>query len=372
MLQARSYRWLVLAVTIAGAVIPFSGAAGQKKNDPKKAEKKAEKKKEVVTKATNPGTFFLSEEPIALTLTTNIKRIRGDHGDKKPWRDATISYTDSAGKVVTVPAKLKTRGIWRLKNCDFPPVFVNFSREQTKGTLFNGLDKPKLTSFCRDDDNYEQYVLQELELYRIYRLLTPISHKARLLEMTYTDSASGKVFAKRAAILLEEPQFMAARIGGPLMKVKGATAEDLEPFHNALVGVFEYFIANTDFSISGLHNIELVTDSIGTVYPIPFDFDFSGAVNARYATTDPSLSITRVRQRLFRGYCGPADELNKAVALFKDKKDAIYGLYKDPIGKMLRPKLADETLEYYDEFYKVINDPKKVRREMSEQCLGQQ
>ncbi len=371
MLQARSFRLLAAAITIAGAVIPFTAASGQKPTDQQKAAKKAEQKAEKENKAMDPGKFFLTEEPLTVTLTTNIKRIRGDHGDKTPWRPATISYTDSTGKVVVVPTELKTRGIWRLKNCDFPPVRMNFKRPLTKGTLFHGLDQPKLTSFCRDDDNYEQYVIQELELYRIYHLLTPKSHTARLLQMTYTDSASGKVFAKRAAILLEEPQFMAVRIGGPLMKVKGARSADLEPFHNALVGVFEYLIGNTDFSIGGLHNIELVTDSTGNVFPIPFDFDFSGAINTRYATTDPSLSIQRVRERLYRGYCGPADEVAKVVALFKEKKDAIYALYKDDIGKMLKPKLVDETLEYFDDFYKTINDPRQVRREITDQCLGQ-
>lgn len=367
MLQARSFRRFAAAVAIAAAVIPFSSATGQKPADQKKADK-AEKEK----KDKNPGKFFLSEEPLTVTLTTNIKRIRGDHGDKVPWRPATISYTDSTGKVVVVPTQLQTRGIWRLKNCEFPPVRMNFKRELTKGTVFHGLDQPKLTSFCRNDDTYEQYVIQELELYRIYSLLTPMSHRARLLQMTYTDSASGKVFAKRAAILLEEPQDVAARVKTSRMKVKGARPDDLEPFHNALIGVFEYLIGNTDFSIGGLHNVELVQDSAGIIFPIPFDFDFSGAINTRYATTDPSLSIQRVRQRLFRGYCGPLDTLAKAVALFKEKKDAIYGLYKDDIGKLLRPKLADETLEYYDEFYSTISDPRKVKREMADICLGQQ
>ena len=75
---------------------------------------------------------------------------------------------------------------------------------QVETGVFFGLDKPKLVSYCRDDDIYEQYVLQEYQLYRIYRMLTPNSYRARLVEMTYTDSASGKVEAKRAAILLEE------------------------------------------------------------------------------------------------------------------------------------------------------------------------
>jgi hypothetical protein len=55
--------------------------------------------------------------------------------------------------------------------------------------------------------------------------------------------------------------------------------------------------------------------------------------------------------------------------LFNEKKDAIYALYSDSIGKLLKPKIAEETLKYYDEFYKVINDPKRAKREIAESCI---
>ena len=174
--------------------------------------------------------------------------------------------------------QLRTRGIWRLKNCEIPPMRMNFARATSVGTPFWGLDMPKLTSVCRDDDMYEQYILQEVQLYRIQNLLTPISHKPRLVNITYVDSANGKVFAKRAAIMLEEPIEMANRIGGMEVKLKGARADDLDPFHSAFAGMFQYFIGNTDWSISGLHNMELLSQLDGTVIPIPWDYDFSGAI----------------------------------------------------------------------------------------------
>src|SRR6266498_210995 len=161
------------------------------------------------------------EAPLALTLTTNIRKIRGDKGDKGPWRDATLSYGGSDGKPVVVPIKIKTRGIWRKKNCEFPPVRLNIARETSKGTAFYGLDKPKLVSYCRDDDTYEQWVIQEFQLYRIYNMFTPMSYKARLVEMTYSDEA-GKVQAKRAAIILEQPELLPERMELSPVKEKGA------------------------------------------------------------------------------------------------------------------------------------------------------
>ena len=349
-------------------------AQGKAKNDSDgkvmtAEEKAAEDMEKALKRAKNSEAFYAATTPLEVTLTTNIKRIRGDKNDKAPWRSAVVSYTDSAGKQVAIPAEIRTRGIWRLKNCEFPPLRINFKSEVTKGTLFQGVDKPKLVNFCRDTDDHEQYILQEAQLYRIYNLLTPASHRSRVLNVTYTDSASGKVFAKRSAILVEEPDVMAARNGGPIMEIQGAIASDLEPFHNALVGVFQYFIGNTDFSIYALHNVELVNQPTGLVLPVAYDFDFSGVINTTYATADPKLSIQRVRDRLYRGYCGDMEMYDKAFAKFNEQKDAIYGLYSDAIGKMLKPKNVEQTLRYYDEFYKTINDAKRARRDISGDCV---
>jgi hypothetical protein len=363
-MQMRSFSRLIAVIAISATAIPMVAVSAQQPQKKKKGEAK------VLKPPRDPGSFFKSEQPVTFTLTANIGRLKKDKGEKKPWRSGTVTYIDSAGKEHLIPVQLRTRGIWRLKNCEIPPMRMNFARATSEGTPFWGLDMPKLTSVCRDDDTYEQYILQELQLYRIQNLLTPISHKARLVNITYVDSANGKVFAKRPAIMLEEPIAMANRIGGMEVKLKGARADDLDPYHSAFAGMFQYFIGNTDWSIAGLHNMELLSQLDGTVIPIPWDYDFSGAINARYATVDPSLTVTRVRDRLYRGYCAPPEEFHKVAALFKEKKAAIYALYDDEIGKLLRPNVKKETLSYFDDFYDVIKDKRGVEREIIDECLG--
>jgi hypothetical protein len=315
-------------------------------------------------------TFFESQNPIDVTLTANIGKLRGDKNDDRPWRAATLSYKGANGSDVTVPLRARTRGIWRLKTCEFPPLRLNFTGETSRGTIFNKLDKPKLVSYCQDADGYEQYILQEFQLYRIYHLLTPVSHNARLLKLTYADSGNGKVRAKRYGFLLEEPNAMAARLGGKILESKGAVAGDLEPFQNTLMGVFQYMIGNTDFSVAGLHNVELFFTADGDVLPIAYDFDFSGAVNARYAAPDEKLGLPNVRQRLFRGYCNDEDSYAKVFALFKEKKPEIYALYTDEIGKLMDQGTVKETLRYFDQFYETINDPRSARRSIIQSCVN--
>jgi hypothetical protein len=314
--------------------------------------------------------FFESQNPIEVTLTANIGKLRGDKNANAPWRAATLSYKAPDGTDVTVPLRARTRGFWRLKTCEFPPLRLNFSGATAKGSIFDKLDKPKLVSYCQDSDGYEQYILQEFQLYRIYHLLTSASHNARLLKVTYADSGSGKVRARRYGFVIEEPGAIAARLGGRILQQKGAVASDLEPYQNALMGVFQYMIGNTDFSVAGLHNIELYFTPDGDVLPIAYDFDFSGAVNARYAAPDVTLSIQNVRQRLFRGYCNDADSYAKVFARFNEKKPEIYALYGDEIGKLMDQGTVKETLRYFDQFYETINDPRSARRSIVQSCIS--
>jgi len=330
--------------------------------------KKDPRPKDATAKPASVPVFYESQDPIDVTLTTNIGKIRGDKGSDRPWRNATFSYKDVDGTAVNVPLKARTRGIWRLKMCDFPPLRLNFSGETSKGTLFGNLDKPKMVSYCQDRDSHEQYILQEFQLYRIYQLLTSTSHKARLLKFTYADSASGKIRARRYGFIIEEPSAIGARLGGKIHDQKGALPGDLDPLPDAIFGVFQYMIGNTDFSIYALHNVELFFADRGGVEPIAYDFDFAGAINAGYATPDPSLNLPNVRRRLFRGYCEDPTEFAKAFALFQQKKPEIYALYSDDIGKLMDSGVVRATLKYYDEFYDIIGDPRVAKRQIIDAC----
>ena len=319
-----------------------------------------------------PVPFFDSEDPLPLTVTAELGRLRRDTKDKAPWRPATLTYAGTDGRAVAVPIKARTRGIWRLKNCDFPPLRLNFAAATARGTPFERLDKPKLVTHCRDNGGYEQYVLQEHQLYRVLGLLTPVSHRARLVRVTYVDEAGKQDSTTRYAIALEEPAALAARVGGRLVETTGAQARDLDPYHAALVGVFQYLIGNSDWSTGALHNAELVTSPTFDIFLVPYDFDFSGAVNAPYATVDPALPTKHVRDRIYRGHCASAEDYARVFALFNAKKDAIYALYRDPVGRLLEPRRVRETLAYFDEFYATINTARSARREIVDACVDRQ
>ncbi len=370
-----------VAAAQGGDTVRATGKSGSKSAD-KTGDKKEKTEKKGEQKSPEPGDsvgepkipklspMFTSEAPLALTLTTNIKQLRRDKLATAPYHAATLSYTDSSGKVVTVEARARTRGIWRLKNCEFPPVRLKVADKAGKQTLFNNIGEPKLVTYCRSSDVYDQYVLQEFMLYRVYRVLTPVSHHVRLFKATYADSATGKIEATRYSFAVEDPAVLAARLGGEMVKQTGADADDLDPAQSAIAFVFQYMIGNTDFSFAGLHNAELVRTSQGRILPIAYDFDFSGAVNTHYAAPDARLRIRTVRERQFRGYCAFKTDYQQVIDLFKAKKAEIYALYADPLGQLLPPRVVRETLAYFDEFYGQIQTVKDAQKRIFDECMA--
>lgn len=126
-------------------------------------------------------------------------------------------------------------------------------------------------------------------------------------------------------------------------------------------------VANTDWSISGLHNVSLMRDSIGVIHPVAFDFDWSGAVNARYSFPDSRLGIRTVTERLYRGPCLTLDVWQPVFARFVAARPRIEATYESLTG--LEPGRKREALEYLAGFYRTIGDPKSARGALSSSCL---
>lgn len=373
---------LVAATLAAPAAIPRAARAqaaqaGAPDSASGKKEKKEKKDKKDKKNGATPDSakkvresrFFESQDILpTIVLTSNFGRLRRDRGDNPPWRWATISYAGDSAPV-KIPVRVRTRGIWRRKNCVLPPLRVDFSHKDVKGTIFEGENRPKLTVHCRDDGESDQYLLKELLAYRVYQLLTPVSHRARLARMQYVDSASGKQVAARYGVFVESPEEMVNRLKGRELKQQGATPEDLGVDEDALFGLFQYFVGNTDFSVSALHNVELVARDT-SVIPVAHDFDWTGLVNARYATPDPRVGVQRVRDRVYRGFCVPPESFARAVERFNAQRTAIYALLTDSVGRLMDKGVAEDSKAYFDEFYQTINNPREFKRSVVDMCLG--
>ncbi len=304
--------------------------------------------------------LFDEGKPVEFTLTADLKTLFADRDTAKAaYHPGTLSYVDSSGVTVKVEVRLKTRGIWRrnARNCDVPPLWLDFKGPAIKHTIFAKQTHIKLTTHCRDDDTYEQYVLNEYALYKIYNRLTPASFRARLARVTYAQQgapANARPVAVRYGILLEGEKALMKRNHAQSVNTHGARWDDLEPAASGLMSAFEMMIGNTDWSAYGLHNVKLMRDSTGTTIPIAYDFDFSGAVNPHYATVDPRIGVKTVRDRAFRGPCLTNEEWAPIVARFDAERHAI-----DSIAgaiPALKKERAENLRDYIGQFYQTLDD----------------
>src|SRR4051812_48967559 len=232
---------LVLSIAVAGVAHAQSGASSASTD----TTHKGKKGKHAADSVSEPGQrppkgpapIFREDQPLALTLTANMGQLRKDRGQNPPWRPARLSYKSAEGQDVSLPLRVHPRGIWRLKNCEIPPLRFNFTKDSTKQTVMAKLDKPKLVSVCKNKDEYEEYILEEYQLYRVLNQLTPLGFRARLAKVAYVDSANGpaKPMTTRWAFLTEDAGELSERLGFRPVNIKGATRGDIQVDNLTLV-----------------------------------------------------------------------------------------------------------------------------------------
>jgi hypothetical protein len=315
-----------------------------------------------------PNRLFRDTEPVTMWLEADFKAVNKDRDSMSTKRyPAKLRYLGEAGDTLTQDVELATRGHYRLRTCSVVPLKVYFNKEKTKGTLFGGEGSIKLTPHCQKDDRYAQNVLIEYAVYGMYNVLTPISLRARLANITWVDPKDPKFTITRPGFWTEDEDEMAKRNGGKVLMQTGGTASQMDERQMAITDVFQYMIANTDYSLSYLHNYRIVqTDTSVGYFPMAYDFDWTGMVNAPYAKPDYRLPIKFVTERLYRGGCHTDEVIASTIALFKAKKAEIYA---NVTGlKDLSPKRLKEATDFLDEFYKFADDPKQVKREFGRVC----
>ena len=315
-----------------------------------------------------PNKLFRAADPVTMWLEADFKTVFKDRDSTSTKRyPAKLKYLGESGDTLTQDVELGTRGHFRLRTCSYLPLKVYFDKEKTKGTLFGGEASMKLTSHCQKDDRYAQNVLVEYAIYGMYNALTPVSLKARLANVTWVDTKDPKFTITRPAFWTEDDDEMAKRNGGKVLMQQGGTASQMDERQMAITDLFQYMIGNTDYSLSYLHNYRIVqTDTSMNYYPMAYDFDWTGLVNAPYAKPDYRLPIKRVTDRLYRGGCHSEELLQSTIGLFKANKAAIYGNLTALKG--LEPDRLKEATEFLDEFYKMADDAGQVRRELRRVC----
>lgn len=316
-----------------------------------------------------PRRLFREDAPLAITLSADFRAVFGKRDTINPPKyPAQLTFQGDSGPM-TVPVELGTRGHFRLKpsTCGFAPLKVHFPKDQLKGTVFGGEGSLKLITHCEKGARYEQNLLVEYGTYRAYNQLTDLSHRARLARITYADTRDSSRTITRYGFFLEDDKDMAARNGGRVLEHAGGSYSEMDSAQMDLLGVFEWLIGNTDWSVVMNHNVRLVQfEGRASLYPVAYDFDFSGLVGAPYAVPDGRLPIKSVRQRLYRGMCRPLEAMTATLERFMAKQEAIYDAYRTVPG--LDPKRLKDATGYLKDGFAILAKPKDFMPEQDYTC----
>ena len=321
--------------------------------------------------------LFDDDSMLAVTIEGPLNTIMRNRDETEEF-PATLKYSNRDGTETTLDIKLRVRGKLRRERdiCNFAPLRVNFKKKQVEGTVFAGQNTIKLVTDCQSSKKkYQQLLLKEYLAYKILNVLSDRSFRARMLRVTYVDTDKKGRSRETYAFFIEEKSHIADRLGMEHVQIQQTKYSALDAAQSNMVNVFEYFIANTDFSlIAGpkdsvcCHNSVLYQKDGGPYISIPYDFDSAGLIDAPYASPDRrgKIRIKSRTRREYRGRCSNNSHLDATFEHFLAKRGDIEQRVVGLDG--YEERSVKGTMKFIADFYKDISTPKTVQKNFIKKC----
>lgn len=320
-----------------------------------------------------PKPLFASDTMLRLTIQGPIAQIAQSGARSRQPRDAVLTVPGAAPESLAI--QLSPRGITRLKRdvCQFPPLRVRFQGTPAPGSLFAGQRQLKLVTHCRAATSFQQHLLLEYAAYRLYNQLTPASFRVRLATIDYVGD-NNRPIATRLGFFIEDVDDVATR-NAMRRAVTGdrITTGQLSRTDAARVALFEYMLGNRDWSIRAgppgegcCHNSPLIgrAGAAAGFVPVPYDFDYSGLVNAPYAVAPDGT--TSVLKRNYQGFCAHNADALAMMATFRSQRGPLLAaLGQVALDEGARRRAA----AFLDGFFSDIADDGKAAAKLFRTCL---
>ncbi len=271
--------------------------------------------------------FFTDEQIIEMELSADFKNLISDKLKKDyetNFQPATITCLFPDSIKITEKIEIRARGQYRREECYMPSIMVNF--KTPAAVTLKKLGRLKLVWPCGNSNYAEQLILKEYLVYKIYNLLTERSFRVRLVKISYRDIKEKIRPRKHFAFFIEDVDDVARRNNCVEVQPARPHTEATNRQHATIVALFQYMIGNTDWAVPLYRNIKLIRskeDSLSLPFTVPYDFDYCGLVNAKYAIPPPELPIISVRERLYRGFPRTMEELQAPLQIFRLQRLAI-------------------------------------------------
>jgi hypothetical protein len=313
-------------------------------------------------------TLFDTDELFEISLRFDISQYKKKRSDIE-YLDAVLTYHISKTDSINKNIKVRARGnIRRTDICDFPPLLLNFKLKDTRGGEFAGINKLKVVPYCRI--GYEEYVLKEYLIYKLYNSMTENSLRVRLFKINYINTAKPGKPVKQYGFAIEPISLLEKRTNSMEVKSVRLTQKSIKPEYMDRFAIFNYMIGNTDWSVPIRHNALVMTQA-GSDRPelgiiVPYDFDYSGLVNAEYAAPFEGLPIKSVQDRLYLGICRSEQSFRIDLKEFSDRKDEFYRIINE--FPYLGAKSKKQMIMYLDGFFNGFDKRQTLLYKLINEC----
>ena len=312
--------------------------------------------------------FFEREEPMHLVLEYDLKTFQRNRKDE-PYMDARMYCVLNDSCRIPYEVRLKTRGIFRKSFCYLPPFWMNIEDASIESNALYGVEKMKIVTHCMNKDFYQDYLLKEYLAYKLYNIISPYSFRVRLLKITYMDTGRKNSTLEGWAFAIEPIELLAERLNATIIEDEELSMRMMNSEVMDRLSMFNYMIGNTDYSITGAHNVKILTlnnSEITGYIPVPYDFDFTGIVNTVYAKPAAQTSISKVTERYFTGVCRSEEIFEKVVDDFHILSPEIHQLLQSFEYMHLEEKL--EMLRFIEGFFDETYSDNFVERKLRLSC----
>jgi hypothetical protein len=213
----------------------------------------------------------------------------------------------------------------------------------------------------------QELINKEYLCYQLYEPITTFYFRTRLLDITLVEKGKHKKASLINGFFIEDDDPLAERHQAKVIDETRINPLQLEDTSALRQDLFQYMIANTDFSTTFFHNVKVMRTDKGRYIPVPYDFDMSGIVNPPYATIDPKWGIKSVRERVYKGYCRNEKVAEYVRQEFIGQEEKIYGII-DLHQNLLGLKETESLKKYVAEFFAILKNDKAYSEFITAKC----
>jgi hypothetical protein len=259
----------------------------------------------------------------------------------------------------TYKVEIKSRGKFRRRIAEIPPLKVKFKKKALVAEGLDTLNEIKLVMPCYDNELGDELIVREYIAYRMFEKLSNVSLRARLVRLSLRDTHV-ETGSKRhmMAIVLEDEEELAARLNGEMTEEFGLSLDSMMSHQAGLMVMFQYMIGNTDWELATHRNVRLLKSAkTGRILPVPYDFDFSGLVSAPYATPSSGTGLRTVQDRFLMSSGLKPEMLKRAAHQIRLAKKDIYACCT---SRYLSRDTEAAMVHYLDTFFEQLEQSEHI------------